>query len=56
MLLTHALVVVLLRLNDVASKHLRILNLYLRIVENIIIVVYVLNYFNWLVSLLLLRL
>ena len=48
-LFTHALVI-LLRLNNVTAKHLGILDLNLRIVENIIIVVYVLYYFNWLVS------
>lgn len=48
----HALVVVLLSLNYVTTKHLRVLYLDLWIVENIIIVVDVLYYFNWLVPLL----
>ena len=50
--IAHALVV-LLRLDDVAAEHLWVFNFNLRIVENIIIVVYVLYYFNWLVLLLL---
>ena len=54
MLFTHYLTVILLRLNDVTSKHLWVFDLNLRIIENIIIVVYVLYYFNWLVSFLLL--
>ena len=53
-LLSHALTVVLLRLNDMSTEHLRIFYFDLRIVENIIIVVDVLYYFNWLVSLFLL--
>ena len=55
MLLAHRLSMVLLRLNDVTSQHLRILDLNLRIIENIIIVVYVLYNFNWLISFLLFR-
>lgn len=47
--LTNALVVILLSLNNVATKHLGILYLNLRIVENIIIVVDVLYNFNRLV-------
>jgi hypothetical protein len=47
----NVLVVVLLCLDDVATEHLRIFYFDLRIVENIIIVVYVLYYFNWLVLL-----
>ena len=47
--LTHALVI-LLGLNNMATEHLWILDLNLRIVENIIIVVDVLYYFNRLVS------
>ena len=47
-LFTHALVI-LLRLNNVTAKHLGILDLNLRIVENIIIVVDVLYNFNRLV-------
>ena len=43
--------VVLLGLDDVSPEHLGIFDFDLRIVENIIIVVYVLNYFNWLVLL-----
>ena len=48
--IAHALVV-LLGLDDVAPEHLWVFNFNLRIVENIIIVVYVLYYFNWLVLL-----
>jgi hypothetical protein len=55
MLLAHLLSMILLRLNDMTSKHLRVLDLYLWIIENIIIVVYVLYYFNWLISFLLFR-
>ena len=47
--LTNALVVILLSLNNVATEHLGILYLNLRIVENIIIVVDVLYNFNRLV-------
>ena len=47
---THSLTVVLLRLNNVTSQHLGILYLDLWIVENIIIVVYILYNFNGLVS------
>lgn len=46
--LTHALVI-LLGLNNMATEHLWILDLNLRIVENIIIVVDVLYYFNRLI-------
>ena len=54
-LLAHSLPVVLLSLNDMTTEHLRIFDLDLRIVENIIIVVDVLYYFNWLISLFFLR-
>ena len=47
---SHTLVV-LLGLDNVATKHLRIFDFDLRIVEYIIIVVYVLYYFNWLILL-----
>ena len=53
-LLTHTLMI-LLSLNNVATEHLRILYLNLRIVENIIIVVDVLYNFNGLVPFLFLR-
>ena len=53
---SHSLSVILLGLDDVATEHLWIFYFDLRIVENIIIVVDVLYYFNWLVSLLFLRL
>ena len=52
LLLSHTMI--LLSLNDVTTKHLRILYFYLWIVENIIIVIDVLYYLNWLVSFLLL--
>lgn len=52
---THGLPVILLGLDDVATEHLWVFYFDLRIVENIIIVVDVLYYFNWLVSLLFLR-
>ena len=55
-MLFHRLSMVLLRLDDVTSEHFRVLDLNLWIIEYIIIVVYVLNYFNWLVSFLLFRL
>ena len=41
---------ILLSLNYVTTKHLGILYFYLWIVENIIIVIDVLYYLNWLVS------
>ena len=50
MLLVHLLTMILLRLNDVAAKHLRILDFNLRIVENIIIVIDILYNLNRLVS------
>lgn len=50
MLLSHWLAVILLGLNYVTSEHLRIFYFNLWIVENIIIVVDILYYFNWLVS------
>ena len=55
MLFPHRLSMVLLRLDDVTSQHLRVLYLNLWIIENIIIVVYVLYNFNWLISFLLFR-
>lgn len=55
-LLPNSLPVILLGLNDVATKHLWVLDFDLRVVENIIIVVDVLYYFNRLVSFFLLRL
>ena len=45
----------LLALNYMASKHLRILNLNLRVIEYIIIVIDVLDNLNWLILTLLLR-
>jgi len=48
LLLSHTMI--LLSLNDVTTKHLGILYFYLWIVENIIIVIDVLYYLNWLVS------
>lgn len=44
-------VMVLLGLDDMTTEHLWVFNFDLWIVENIIIVVYVLYYFNWLVLL-----
>jgi hypothetical protein len=43
---------VLLALSDMPTKHLRILNFNLRVVKDIIVVVYVFNNFNWLLLIL----
>lgn len=40
---------IMLSLNHVTAKHLWILNFNLRVVENIIIIIYILNYFYWLI-------
>lgn len=55
-LLVHALAVILLGLDDVASQHLRIFNFNLWIIENVIVVIDIFNYLNWLVALLFLGL
>lgn len=45
---------ILLSLNHLATKHLRILNFNLRVVENVIVVIYVFDNFNRLLLLALL--
>lgn len=47
--------VVVLGLDDVASEHLRVLNLDLGVVEDEVVIVYILNDLYWLILILLLR-
>ena len=52
-----ASLMVLLSLHDVATEHLRVLNLDLRVVEDVVVVIDILYYFDWLLPVaLLLRL
>ena len=51
-----SLAVVLLGLDNVPTKHLRVFNFYLWIVENVVVIVDIFNDFNWLVLILFLRL
>ena len=44
---------VLLSLDNVAAEHLRILNLNLRIIKNIVVIVDVFDNFNWHLSIIL---
>ena len=43
-----ASLVILLSLNNVTTEHLRVFNLDLRVVENVVVVIDVLYYFDWL--------
>jgi len=51
-LLIHALSMILLGLDDVASQQLRIFNLNLWIIENVVVVIDIFNDLYWLVTLL----
>lgn len=52
-----ASLVILLSLNDVTTQHLWVLNLDLRVVEDVVVIIDVLYYFDWLLPVaLLLRL
>ena len=43
-----ASLMILLSLHDMTAEHLRVLNLNLRVVENVVVVIDVLYYFDWL--------
>ena len=57
LILDLASLVILLSLNDVTTQHLWVLNLDLRVVEDVVVIIDVLYYFDWLLPVaLLLRL